>query len=173
MKFVSKWLTLLLAACAIQNSVWANKTDAGEPVRIEADSVEIREKDGISIYQGHVIATRGSMELKGDRIEIYSDKNRQLDHIHVSGDPARFHQLTDSGEEVQASSQEMFYRADNGIIELKGNAEVIQQNNRFTSAQIIYDTKQDTVAAQGDDKSKERVTITIQPEPDDQDSNSK
>jgi lipopolysaccharide export system protein LptA len=147
----------------------AKTSDTNEPVSISADSVEIREKEGTSIYRGNVKISKGSMQIQGELIHIYSDDNG-LSKIYVEGKPARFRQLNDQDEEVSSQSEQMEYTADNGILTLIKDAVLIQNKNNFSSQHIVYDTKNDIVQAgktENDNNNTNtepgRVTITIQP----------
>lgn len=160
--------TLILLLLIISTALSARTSDGEEPIHIEADSVEIRERQGVSIYRGNVRITRGSMRIDGDLIHIYSTP-QGLDKIVVEGKPARFEQLNDQNQEISAQSLHMTYSADNGLLVMKQDAILVQKDNRFTSEHIIYNTRRDIVQAgeqDGPAKSgdRERVTITIQPD---------
>ncbi len=168
-------LLCILSLCAA-NSLHARSSDANQPVHIEADSVEIREQEGVSIYRGHVKISRGSMLIKGELIHIFSQE-QNIDRIEVEGQPASFYQLNDAGEEISAQSLDMTYTAADGILEMKQEAILVQHQNRFTSQHIIYDTRQDIVRAgeqpttteqPAEQQTPSRVTITIKPKQDDQ-----
>ena len=161
-KFILSVLALLLSA-----PVMAKSSDGELPMQIEADSVEVREQEGISIYKGNVIITRGSTLIKGQLIHIYQ-KNNIIDRIRVEGDPASFKQLNDLNQEILAQCLDMEYLSSEGILVLKKQALLVQHNNRFTSDHIVYNTRKDLVQAgseaQSNGDGKQRVTITIQPE---------
>jgi len=161
-------LILILPLLLLSSPIHAARSaDADQPVHIEANSVEIREQEGISTYRGDVVMTRGSMVIKGDLIVIHSNPGG-LEKIQVEGKPASFRQLNDLGEEISAQSLEMTYLADDGLLLLKRDAILVQRQNKFTSDKIVYNTREDTVQA-GEDGSAgkqgtpQRVTITIQP----------
>ena len=163
-KLVLPALLLISPLCAAQSS------DAGQPIHIEADSVEIREQEGISIYRGGVNIRRGSMVIRGELIVIHNTP-AGLEKIVVEGEPASFRQLNDLEEEISAQSQKMTYAADTGLLVLREQAVLEQKQNKFTSEHIIYDTLKDIVQAgedkpAGDDAPPQRVTITIQPSKD-------
>lgn len=149
------------------HTAFALGTDRNAPVRIEADQVEMREKEGIHIYKGHVRITRGSMKINGDSITI-QNRNGRLSLIIIKGSPATFNQTNDQGEEISASSRAMEYHADDGLLELKEEAVLVKNQSKFQSAHIIYDTQKDIVkAGQGvetDSQEPPRVQITIQPD---------
>jgi len=148
-------------------AAYAKSADNDAPVHIEADQVEMRERENISIYRGHVKITKGSIKITGTEITI-KNKNGNLHHIKISGEPATFYQLNDLDEEISAESNQMDYMADNGMLELKENALLVKNQNRFSSPHIIYDTQKDIVKA-GNHNAPEpgetpRVNITIHPE---------
>lgn len=155
-------LTLAFSSCA-----QAMKADRDAPAHIEADRVEMHEKKDFSIYTGNVKITKGSITLRGDTITI-RNKDGKLHLITLQGEPATFNQQNDLGEEISAQSQHMEYRADNGLLELKDDALLVKNKNRFSSAHIIYDTREDIIRAgqdnQVDTAQPPRVQITIQPD---------
>jgi len=154
---------LLMPALAV-----AKISDATQVLQIEADSVEIREQQGISIYKGNVSISRGSMLIKGQLIYITSKKNNEF-FVKVKGKPAQFKQLNDNDQEISAQSQNMTFSSESGILTMDIKAVLIQQENKFTSEHIIYNTKKDIVQAgktekESGNKEPERVSITIQPQ---------
>lgn len=166
---------LMLPALLLASPVSTARTaDAEQPIHIEADSVEIREQEGISIYRGGVRISRGSMVIRGELIVIHNTP-AGLEKIVVEGQPASFRQLNDLDEEISAQSLNMTYVADSGQLVLKQQAVLEQKQNKFTSEHIIYDTRKDIVQAgeteqPSGDESPQRVTITIQPSTDPQNS---
>jgi len=148
-------------------SVYAKSTDNDAPLHIEADQLEMRENDSVSIYTGNVKITKGSMKITGDKI-IIKNKDGNLHNVHIDGKPATFYQLNDLEEEISAESNFMDYKAETGILELKEKALLLKNKNRFSSEHIIYNTLKDIVKA-GNHKSNTleappRVKITIYPE---------
>ncbi len=80
-------------------------TDKDQPIHLEADSVEIDEASGISIYQGNVIITQGSLKLWADKMWIHRS-NGVTKKIITEGNPTHFRQLMDnSQEEVKGSAK--------------------------------------------------------------------
>ncbi|VAW62005.1 hypothetical protein MNBD_GAMMA08-2912 [hydrothermal vent metagenome] len=164
---------ILLCALCFNVNTYAKKVDKEAPINIEADQLEMREKEGISIYKGHVIATKGSIKINGDKL-IIKHKNGVLNKINIYGKPATFYQLNDLNETISAESYFMEYRAKTGMLEMKQKALLLKNKNRFSSEHIIYNTHKDIVkAGNGNTTStpdtgaeKNRVKITIHPEAD-------
>jgi len=164
-RLANTWLFLLLCLPA---SVLAKQSDLEQPIQIHADSVEMREKEGISIYKGKVEITQGSLLLTGDTITIHSTPEG-ISTIVVTGSPAKYSQLNDQNQTIRAHSNIMDYSRQTGLLQLKGDALLEQDQSRFSSNHIIYDTHTDVVQAGGEktqpgEEDKSRVSITIKPE---------
>ena len=159
---------MLVFALLYNISAFSKSTDNEAPLNIEADQLEIREKDSISIYNGHVKITKGTMKISGDRIVI-KNKDGRLYKIHINGTPATFYQFNDLYEVISAESHIMDYKAKTGLLELKEKALLLKNKNRFSSEHIIYNTLEDIVKAGNhnvpDSQETPRVKITIHPEP--------
>ena len=157
----------LLFIYLVSTPLFAQNTDKEAPIHIEADRVEMHERDDLSIYKGNVKITKGSIRISGDKILI-KNSDGKLDHIKVNGTPATFFQLNDLNEEISAQSIEMKYLAKNSMLELKQQALLVKNQNRFSSEYIIYDAHNDIVKAGNDNKTNSneqpRVKITLHPE---------
>ena len=49
---------------------WAEKADRGKPMNIEADNLDHDELKQLSIFTGKVVATKGTLILRGARLEV-------------------------------------------------------------------------------------------------------
>ncbi len=163
-------LLILFCAFTLHSHAWAKSADNNAPVHIEADQMEMREKEDISIYTGDVRITKGSIKIRGDKIYI-QNRNGALYSIKIEGTPATFYQLNDLNEAISAQSHKMEYLAGEGKLELKKSAILEKDKNRFSSEHIIYDTLKDIVKAgqASTDGSQNntpppRVKITIHPD---------
>jgi lipopolysaccharide export system protein LptA len=148
---------------ALSGPAGALSTDKDQPLDLEADSAEIDEGRGMSIYTGNVIAIQGSMRLESDRLVVFHTGTK-AERLEAEGQPARFQQLADdSPEPVKARARKLEYRFDSEELLLTGDAVVLQGKDTFKSDRITYDRVRSLVkgglAAQG----KERVRITVDP----------
>ena len=64
------WLTLSLTHLGV---VHAERADADRPMNIEADELVHDDLKQLSIFTGHVVATKGTLILRGARIEVRED----------------------------------------------------------------------------------------------------
>lgn len=159
----------LLALLTLPAQVPAKTADAEQPIYIEANQVEIRDREGLSIYRGNVRIVQGTLRINGDEIRIRSN-DQGLQRVSVFGKPASFFQLTDLDEEISAQGEEMEYQARDNLLTLNRHAVLVQRDNRFTGEHIVYNTQTNVVkagpaneAATGN-TTPPRVTITIMPE---------
>jgi len=162
-------LLVLFALLVIPGSAITKTSDAEQPIYIEADQVEIRDREGLSIYRGNVHIMQGTLRIYGKEIRIRTT-DQGMQKINISGKPATFFQLTDLNEEISAQGEEMEYQSKTGLLILDRDAVLVQRDNRFTSEHIVYNTQTNVVKAGSDnqtstpDSTPPRVTITIMPD---------
>ncbi|MEW6354427.1 MAG: lipopolysaccharide transport periplasmic protein LptA [Pseudomonadota bacterium] len=157
---------LLLVLCLLHPLPGAAlSTDKDQPINIEADSVDIDDRQGISIYKGNVIMTQGSMRLDADVVTVYSP-DRVVQKAVAEGNPARYKQRPDNkDDDIRAKSQRMEYYADTEKLILLEGAHLWQEKNEFSGNRIDYDIKRDVVNARKAPSGKERVQVIIPPKP--------
>jgi lipopolysaccharide export system protein LptA len=139
--------------------------DRDQPITIEADRATLKEKEGISIYQGNVYLNQGTLKLHGDTMTVYT-KDGHIEKAILTGNPATSVQRPD-GQDIDqhAEARRMEYQAGAGLMILTGAAHVWQTDGKeFRSEKIIYDITRNTVNA-GDSSGSDRVHITLQPTP--------
>jgi lipopolysaccharide export system protein LptA len=87
-------ITLSLAALLNAVPAVAASEDREQPIHVRARSVEVSEKTGVAVYRGDVVVRQGTMELRGDRVEVRS-RNNKPEQIHAYGKPATVRQGPD------------------------------------------------------------------------------
>ncbi|MBI3344337.1 MAG: lipopolysaccharide transport periplasmic protein LptA [Gammaproteobacteria bacterium] len=158
---LSALLTLLAACCAAP--AFALSSDKEQPINVEADSVEIDHKQGVSVYKGNVTLTQGSIHLDADIVTLYS-RNNDIEKAFAEGKPAHYRQRPDGKQEdVRAQSQRMEYYTGTGKLILLEGAHVWQEQNQFSGNRIEYDVERSVVNASMAKSGKERVRVIIQP----------
>ncbi len=154
--------------------VLALASDRNQPIELEADTADIDDLKGISIYTGNVVLVQGSMVIKAHKLTLYNDKNKELEKAVAEGARgklATFKQRPEGKDrDFRARASTMIYYLKKDKIHLLKNAFVWQGGDTFSGDKIIYDTKRETVIAKSQ-KNKEgqpiksggRVKVTIQP----------
>ena len=93
MRFVKTFSLLLsLSAAFTSASTWALPTDREQPIRVQADSAELDDKQGVAVYRGGVVITQGSLKITGDTVTITQTPQGDIDVFTAVGKPAYYEQ---------------------------------------------------------------------------------
>lgn len=171
MRFV-KTLPLLfsLGATLGSASVWALPSDRDQPIRVQADSAELDDKQGVAVYRGDVVITQGTLKITGDTVTITQNAQGDIDVFTSVGKPAYYEQKPSADKQiVKAYGLTIQYFAANERIVLIDQAKVVQEGNTFEGEKIVYDTQRQIVnagRATGTNVStpRPRIDMVIQPQ---------
>lgn len=139
--------------------------DENQPIEVEADLLEVRDDDNVSVYRGNVTLVQGSIRISSDQLTIFFNENDELELMEMTGSPARFRQLDDDNLEMIGEARQINYREAESQIVLIGDASFTHDGDRIESDRIEIDTENDNLSAGSDDPSK-RVKMLIQPSKD-------
>jgi len=158
-------LSVLAVLCVPIELALARSDDRDKPIHITADTAELNDKTGISIYRGDVKMVQGTTILTGAVVTIHSTDSTVKKIISI-GDLATYQETTDDGDDVYAEAEEMIYNRVLSTIDLYRRAKVTQDENVFRSEHILYKIQEELIEAGNSlpDKPKERVNMTILPE---------
>ncbi len=126
-----------LACCflaALAAPAAAEKADRDKPVNLEADKVTIDDGKQIALFEGNVVLTQGTLQIRGERMQVNQDKDG-FRYGTTWGSPAYFRQKREGFDEYiegwaerieydgRAESMQMFNRAQlkRGQDEVRGN----------------------------------------------------
>lgn len=157
--------TLIILFLVLSTPAWALDNDREQPIKLRSNSLQHDEQTGRSIYQGDVEIKQGSMIIRGDRVEVISNKGVFI-KATVTGQPAFMQQTQNNGELAQATASLMIYHKQKQEIFMQGNAEAKQGANEFRAAEMFYDLERELINAKADENngSEGRVEIIFQPE---------
>ncbi len=102
-KAIKAWL--ILVCMILPLSAMALTADKDQPVLIEADSLDIDDKAGVSTYRGNVRMSQGSIVVLADVITVYSPE-RELKKVVCVGLPASFQQRLEGEDSVLRAEAE-------------------------------------------------------------------
>ena len=151
---------IILLLTVFSTIAQARPDDRDKPIHITADTAELNDKTGISIYRGDVEMIQGTTILTGDVITIHSP-DKKVNRVISVGNLATYQETTTDGHVVYAEAEEMVYNRIENKIELFRRGKVTQQDNVFRSEHIIYLIEEELIDA---GTPKDRVNITILPE---------
>ncbi|MDT8407735.1 MAG: lipopolysaccharide transport periplasmic protein LptA [Methylococcales bacterium] len=158
---LGKWLWVIAWLCT-SPAAWALKSDADQPVYIDSNAATYDDSKAISIYTGDVVATQGTLEVRGDRLEVYF-KQGKIDKIIAKGKPARFQQQPDNGGLITGKALTGEYYPERSLLILIDQAVVNQDGNVYESDLIRYDSKNEIVKAGEQSSGNKRVRVILQP----------
>jgi lipopolysaccharide export system protein LptA len=159
----------------MMNCAFALSTDKQKDIEIEADSAEMDDIKGITIYRGDVVVVQGSIRMTGHTMTVHFDDNGDMELVVMQGTPATYRQLPDNSEIYdEAEALQMEYYALKDFVVLIDKALVKKPDgSKMSGSRIEYDTVLSQVKAkgstrttksQGDNSKKSsdgRVKITI------------
>jgi len=157
------------------------QSDESGPVNVEADQLDVSQKDGqrISTFSGNVTVTRGDSILKAGKIAIYSSDEKV--GADPSGKPAaktsaataglpgagNFTRIEASGK-VYVNSGDQTATGDNAVVDmvaqtvtLLGNVVLSQGPNVITGDRLVWDME--TGKARIDQKAGSRIRGVFTP----------
>ena len=149
MRFVKTFPLFLGLAAALGSSAgWALPTDREQPIRVQADSAELDDKQGVAVYRGDVVVTQGSMKLTGNTVTLKQNKDGEIEVVTSVGKPAYFEQKPAPDKEItKAYGLTIQYFVTQNRVILIDQAKVIQEGNTFEGEKVVYDTERQIVNA--------------------------
>ena len=158
----------MLCAVLLATSAHAEKADRDKPVNLEADTVTLDDVKKISVYQGNVVLSQGTLTLRADRVQVTQNADG-LDKVNAIGRPVAFRQKADGSDEfIEGFSDRIEYDGVTGQVELVGQARLRRGSDELRGARISYNTNTGfyKVVGQPDAQSPSgRVRAVIRPKP--------
>ena len=160
-------LTALLGLVLSVNA-FAEKADQTKPTQIEANKMSSDETRRLTIFEGNVLLTKGTMSVRAERIVVRQDAEG-YQYATATGNPVRFRQRLDPKEGQEAvwmDGEALRIEVDDKkqTIELHEKARVTRGGDEVQGALIFVDQRSDfySVSA-GKDSTGGRVKATLQP----------
>lgn len=153
---------LLLTAMACTFGVaHAEKADRAKPMNIEADALRHDELKQTSVFTGRVVMTKGSIVLRGARLDVRQDADGYQYGV-VTAEPGKrafFRQKRDT----LAGAPDEFIEGESEVIEYDGKADNVRfitraelrryrgsvLNDEITGAVIVYNNLTDVFSVDG------------------------
>ena len=163
-------MRVLLALLGLVFSVaaFSEKADRDKPTQIEANKMSSDETRRLTIFEGSVVLTKGTMVVRAERIVVRQDAEG-YQYATATGAPVRFRQRLDpkDGQEaVWMDGEALRVEVDDKkqTIELHEKARVTRGGDEVQGALIFVDQRSDfySVSA-GKDSPGGRVKATLQP----------
>jgi lipopolysaccharide export system protein LptA len=160
-------LPLLLALAAAGSH--AEQSDSTKPTQIEANRMHADDARRMNIFEGNVVVTRGTLNIRADRIVVRQDADG-FQYATATGNPVRFRQRQDpkppetEGVWLEGEAKKIELNEKTGKIELFESARVNRGGDEVTGNYILVDQRSDFFTVTPG-KGEGRVRATLQPKP--------
>lgn len=165
-------LAALLIGSTLCSPAFAEKADMDKPTNIEADRMSSDDARRMSIFEGNVVLSNGTMMVRADRIVVRQDADG-FRFATAYGKPVRFRQKGDAkgGKEgiwTEGEAQRIEVDGRNERVELFERARVTRGEDVVNGEYILVDQRTEffsVSAAKGADPASPggRVKAVIQP----------
>lgn len=162
-------VAVLLCGCLAAATARAELADRDKPVNLEADTMTVDDLKKVSIYQGNVILTQGTLAIRADKLVVTENKDGSH-HGTATGNPATFRQKREAVEEyVEGYGQRIEYDEGKDVVELFTQARMKRNQDEVRGNYISYDGKTEFFKVIGGKEAatannpKGRVRAVIQP----------
>jgi lipopolysaccharide export system protein LptA len=153
----------------------AEKGDRDKPINIEADKVTLDDKQKVSVFDGNVVLTQGTLRITANKVTVREDKSGNQT-ASALGKPATFRQKRDAIDEyVEGFAERMEYDSKSEKVELFTNAVLKRNQDEVRGNYISYDAPTEfyqvlggntqTAGASNGSQQQGRVRVVIQPKP--------
>jgi len=152
---------LVFWAAASFTLAHAEKSDRQQPMNIEADALRHDELQQSSVFTGRVVLTKGSIVLRGERLEVHQDADGYQSGIvtAAAGQRAFFRQKRDTTpgaaeEFVEGEAERIEYNGRTDTVRLLRRAELrryqgTRLQDELTGAVIVYNSLTDVFNVDG------------------------
>ncbi|HEX4927124.1 MAG TPA: lipopolysaccharide transport periplasmic protein LptA [Burkholderiales bacterium] len=157
-------LALMLASAA----ALAEQADSSKPTEIEANSMKADDVRRMTIFEGNVVVTRGTLKVRADRIVVHQDADG-FQHTTATGNPVRFRQRLDAkppakeGGWMEGEAHRIEMDDKTGRIELFDDAHVNRAGDEVAGDYILVDQRADFFSVTPGKDKNGRVRATLQP----------
>lgn len=159
-KFHTRLSALLLTLLSF--AVQALDTDRNQPIHIDSSSAHADYKSGTTRYDGNVVLTQGSLQIKADSISIQRDKNG-VRAVTAVGRPVQIQQSPAADQApIQAEANEISYDISTDQLILKDNVYIKLQESVHRGSRYEYNLNSQQLKASGTASS--RISTTFQPQ---------
>jgi lipopolysaccharide export system protein LptA len=142
------------------------KMSSNEPIQIESDKLEVRDKENMAIFSGNVAVVQGTTVLKAGKLTVFYVPGSD---VASSGSSAIDHLLVE--DTVYVKSQDQVATGDKGSFDMKSEMLVLtgdkvvltQGKNVLVGCKLTVNMKTNQANFEGCAKSGGRVTTLLDP----------
>ena len=140
---VNRFVGAAIAGCLAlaAGPATAEKADRDKPVNIEADRMLVDDARKESVFEGNVVLTQGTLQLKGERVVVRQDPGG-FQHGIAYGRPAGFRQKRDGHDEyIEGRADRIEYDGRRDLLQMFGAANLMKGQDEVRGEYISYNAK--------------------------------
>lgn len=153
----------LLLLCTVSATSFGKSDDYKQPINVVSEQQLADLKANKVIFEGDVVATQGTMEIKADKIEVTRGSDSKLESIIAYGHPVTFQQILDNGKPIHTRSSTLSYLPKQSLVVLNGRATIWQNESSMTGERIEYNIVTQRMRADNATTQGGRVSTTFVP----------
>jgi lipopolysaccharide export system protein LptA len=141
---------MLLAGLLATAATWAQDGAPAEPpIEIFGDNGRLDVPSGAYVLNGNVRILRGSLSVYADEARSFNGESGEIERVELYGTPTRWDDVLEDGSEVRGESDEILYDFIGNLITMRGNAEIVNVQGRFSGNQLVYDLDTQNLVGDG------------------------
>jgi len=161
-----KWVFILVLMFSFPAR--AEKADKDKPTELEANRMSADDVRRLSIFEGKVVLTKGTMRVLADRIVVRQDEEG-YQYATAEGKPVRFRQRQDprppEKEGIWMDGEALRIEIDEkaNTVKLFESARVNRGGDQVAGNYILVDQSSEYFSVSAGKDGEQRVKMTIQP----------
>jgi len=161
----SHLLRWVLSALLVCTPALAERADRGKPVNIDADKVNVDDTNKVSVFEGNVVLTQGTIVIRGNKMILRQDENG-FNSGTAYGNLATFRQKMDGVDEyIEGEAERIEYDGKTEKLELFTKAHIKRGQDELRGNYISYNAATELYQALSGEEPANggRVHAVIQP----------
>lgn len=172
---MSQSRTNAAALCGLLLLIWsgllhAEDADRDKPIHLESDRVVVDDVKQVSVFEGEVELTQGTIRIRAKKVVVTQDK-LGFKHCTATGQLANFRQKQEGTDQyMEGYGERIVYDTRAEVVDFYVQARVKRELDDVQGDHIEYSTRTEVFKVFGDpahanDPNKGRVHAVIQPKP--------
>jgi lipopolysaccharide export system protein LptA len=135
----------------------AEKADRDKPINVEADALRYDDARQLSIFTGHVVLTKGTILIRGGKIEVRQD-SQGYQYGQISAEPGKlafFRQKREGLDEyIEGEAEIIDYDGHADVVKFSSKAQLRRYrgdrlNDEFNAGVIVYNNQTEVFSLDG------------------------
>lgn len=148
----NKLRVLVFCACCLglAGPAQAEKADRSKPINIESDRMRVDDAQKISVFEGKVVMTQGTLVIRADKVTLRRDQEG-FQYGSASGQLARFRQKRDGADEyIEGEAERIEYNGKLDKVEFFNQARLKREPaDEVRGNYISYDSRTEYFTVSG------------------------